>query len=355
MAETVSTEINTNYIPQYMVEDDGQVKAEYLTIAAQISEGVSTLVADLPPVERAMFIVLLTSLFALTTEEGLIAATDGAIDIDGDGTLTYDELAAQIYELEEIATFIAELFRVAGGFNDLMAMLVEIAMLIETDAVECRLRARDDSTQSAYRQAKKLRKQGRRAFKTALESMLIQLAVAVVTLVITVFSICNAAKQINNSRAAKENYHASLDNEISSNSSEGVSKNDVKNYDQNALEKTAHKGQSQQLKAQGDIKQMEARINETYGNVIQQIATQIKTIGDILTQWRSGEGQKDLKMLEGEEVEASAEANYFKNEQDIYQGFERNFYDAVAKMIQTADKILEQIVAQWDMLMRAPS
>src|SRR5690606_14042161 len=106
------------------------------------------------------------------------------------------------------------------------------------------------------------------------------------------FSICNAAKQINNSRAAKENYHASLNNEISSNSSEGVSKNDVKNYDQNALEKTAHKGQSQQLKAQGDIKQMEARINETYGNVIQQIATQIKTIGDILTQWRSGEGQK---------------------------------------------------------------
>src|SRR5690606_16899039 len=121
-----------------------------------------------------------------------------------------DTLTANLALIEDAAVAIAALFDTAGGMKDIMAILVELTMLLEVDSVDSRTRARENGLQMTKFQANKLRQQGRKGVESAMFTLILQLAVAVLSSIMAFIAIRNSMSQIDHAKSANQNYKASF-------------------------------------------------------------------------------------------------------------------------------------------------
>src|SRR5690554_5349446 len=121
----MTTEINVNYVPTYLLNDDGTVKEGSEAEAARISAGVATAISNLPVEEQAMFLALLkTELIVPNTQDDY----------------SEENIEKSLAALALAAEVIIDLFETAGGDFSVLAILLESYFLEQVEALETRER-----------------------------------------------------------------------------------------------------------------------------------------------------------------------------------------------------------------------
>lgn len=311
MATTITTsEINMNYVPESMLDDDGNVMAKYETEAKEISQGVSAIIADLPPTDKLFFLAMLYDLLEETTE------VDSATII------------LQAEDLEKTAVMISEFFNTAGGSITLTVIVTQLMMLLEWDSIEGRQRSRDTSVQCYLEQARTLRKEGDNIWENALINMVIGLVSAVVSTVMAVISIVQAAKQAS---AAKE----AATQAVALEKHESAPKINTEGKPMNEAELQGRQQEIDGISKQLDNAKHTMVVAERKATAAYSVSETLRAFGQVLNSFIQGIYQKELKELEAKGVTYTALATYFAQEAEM----ERQIYDNLQK---TRDVLLDE-------------
>lgn len=298
MGTSVTTEINTKYVPESML-NNGVVDPNYEVIATEISQGVSAIVADLPPVDKAIFLALLYKLF------NELAASDW----------TSSMVTTTLETYEETATTLGDLFENAGGVEEISTVLALIVMLLETDSVDSRLRSRETSIQMHYQQADKLRSQGRKTWNSALWAMGMQVAVSGVGAALAAASMSHGFKQAQSAEQSVNSVESAHKIEMNNQNKDlelpdnQQCKNEIKSHQLNA----------ERQKATGIM-------HEKYAGGYYSLGETFRSLGQVTVTTTQAKFQRDIKNLEGDEVDRSARANFYSTESEIQRQFGDTFH-----------------------------
>lgn len=155
-----TTEIDTSYLPSYLLDTNGDVAVGNETEAERISQGIYASVSEMPPTEQIIMLSLLKTHELAEDEE----------------QWTTDTISATLALLAEIADAIADYFETAGGVRSLTRVLIENMFLLYTDALQTRLISREISRELMLEQAHEKRKEGRALKDGAIVSLCCTLA-----------------------------------------------------------------------------------------------------------------------------------------------------------------------------------
>src|SRR5690606_10258281 len=192
-------------------------------------------------------------------------------------------------------------------FEDIASVLAKIVMMLETDSVDERLRSRESNIRMFRQQARKLRRQGERAFNAALLSIIIQVVVLFVCAVAAVKSIQSAAKQF---EAAQDYGNTSKEVSVHQDQAKNCGPDQKVNEDTQKLQIEAKTQSMNEKKMWFDYFSQQGTLQKTGMDIAMQL-------GQAMTSFINADSQRDVKHLEGEEVRRSSRASYYSTEADV--------------------------------------
>ena len=303
----MTTEINVNYVPTYLLNDDGTVKEGSEAEAARISAGVATAISNLPVEEQAMFLALLkTELIVPNTQDDY----------------SEENIEKSLAALALAAEVIIDLFETAGGDFSVLAILLESYFLEQVEALETRERSRQSARDLLMHQADKMMDSAKETVNAALVNCVTSCVSCAVTVLSAALSMVFASQQASASKDAAT--HETQVNEANTKlSNPNIAPNERPQIHEDIKTSTSTMRQHQQVAAMAGHRSDSLRI----------LSRQTTETGSAVGGYLQSEKQSEGKVDEAKGSEAAALASQESGTSDIAKTIQSAYESAIAELI----------------------
>lgn len=179
------TTINPNFLPSNFYDTSGNLTVSQ-DEAARVSGLVESKVAQMPPAERELFLLML---------QGADLAPNGTVPAD---------LGATLDRMEAAAAALNRLADMGSNSIDLLArLMVEQAGQQRKDALAERLAAREQAKSDLMDQASKMKEAADKLVSGALQNMIISIVTSLASAALSVVSAAKATQGLSSAKDAK--------------------------------------------------------------------------------------------------------------------------------------------------------
>jgi hypothetical protein len=319
---TENSDYNINYLPAYMVNPStGTVDEKYQDEAAQVSQGVATALNGLSPSEKAIFLATLS--------------TDTmAPDPDDGDPWSPDQINKTIANLTALSKRMSDVFTTGGGPEQLYRLLMEHYLQQHIDSLAARALSREIGLRLNFKQADKLRDAAEKTLEGAAWKMAITIAVGVISVAVSVYSIGKSTKSMLQTKDA-------MQDQVKADSAAALAKTAAPN---SLAKKTAEAQADSFGKTAAKARDLASR-NAMDSEALKNSAHPISMLGGGVSEYVYQLYNYDSEMLRALAQELQAMAAYYdsmsREDSEFQSGFKTQI-DLILKAIQELEAAREE-------------